>query len=68
MKKILISEWVPEECLKPYEGEFEFTVPSAEKHAFTYVLMFAALILAGKNNNDKIGNSQDNHMNGEMDN
>ena len=36
MKKILISEWVPEECLKPYEGEFEFTVPSAEKHAFTY--------------------------------
>lgn len=36
MKKILVSEWVPEECLKPYEGEFEFTVPSAEKHAFTY--------------------------------
>lgn len=32
------------------------------------VLMFAALILDGKNNNDKIGNSQGNHMNGEMDN
>ena len=32
------------------------------------VLVFAALILAGKNNNDKIGNSQDNHMNGEIDN
>lgn len=32
------------------------------------VLMFAALILAGKNNNDKIGNSQDKHMNGEMNN
>ena len=32
------------------------------------VLMFAALILAGKNNNDKIGNLQGNHMNGEMDN
>ena len=30
--------------------------------------MFAALILAGKNNNDKIGNLQDKHMNGEMDN
>ena len=36
MKKILISEWVPEVCLKPYEGKFEFTVPSREKHAFTY--------------------------------
>ncbi len=36
MMKILVSEWVPEECLKPYEGEFEFTVPSREKHAFTY--------------------------------
>ena len=32
------------------------------------VLMFAALILAGKNNNDKIGNLQDKHMNGEIDN
>ena len=32
------------------------------------ILMFAALILAGKNNNDKIGNLQDKHMNGEIDN
>lgn len=32
------------------------------------ILMFAALILVGKNNNDKIGNLQDKHMNGEIDN
>jgi lactate dehydrogenase-like 2-hydroxyacid dehydrogenase len=36
MKKIIISEWVPEQCLTPYEGKFSFTLPSAEKHAFTY--------------------------------
>ena len=36
MQKILISEWVPAECLAPYEGKFSFTVPSAEKHAFSY--------------------------------
>lgn len=32
------------------------------------VLMFMALLLTGENNNDKIGNLQDNHMNGEIDN
>lgn len=36
MKKIVISEWVPEQCLAPYEGKFSFTLPTAEKHAFTY--------------------------------
>lgn len=36
MKKILISEWVPGECLAPYEGKYQFTLPSREKHAFTY--------------------------------
>ncbi len=36
MKKILISEWVPEECLAPYKGKYEFTLPSKEKRAFTY--------------------------------
>lgn len=30
------------------------------------ILMFAALMLSGKNDNDKIGNSQGNHLNGEM--
>jgi glyoxylate reductase len=36
MKKILISEWVPKECLAPYEGRYEFTYPTREKHAFSY--------------------------------
>lgn len=31
------------------------------------ILMFTALILSGKNDNDKIGNLQGNHMNGERD-
>lgn len=33
MKKILIAQPVPEECLEPYQGEFEFTVP---EEPFTY--------------------------------
>ena len=36
MKKILISEWVPQECLAPYEGKYEFTCPTREKRAFSY--------------------------------
>ena len=36
MKKILISEWVPQECLTPYEQDFEFTLPTREKRAFSY--------------------------------
>ena len=36
MKKILISEWVPEECLAPYKEDYDFTCPSREKHAFSY--------------------------------
>ncbi len=36
MQKILISQWVPAQCLVPYEGKFTFTVPSAEKYAFSY--------------------------------
>ena len=36
MKRILISEWVPEECLRPYAGEFDFTMPDHEKYAFTH--------------------------------
>ena len=36
MQKILISEWVPAQCLVPYEGKVSFTLPSAEKHAFSY--------------------------------
>ncbi len=36
MKKILISEWVPSQCLAPYEGEFAFTLPTAERRAFSY--------------------------------
>jgi len=35
-KKILISDWIPPECLTPYEANYEFTVPSQEKGAFTY--------------------------------
>lgn len=40
MKKILISEWVPEECMAPHTGKYEFTVPTPEKHAFTYEEVF----------------------------
>lgn len=36
MKKILISEWVPKQCLEPYKERFAFSLPSAEKHAFSY--------------------------------
>ena len=36
MKKILISEWVPEKCLAPYKEDYDFTCPSREKHAFSY--------------------------------
>lgn len=36
MKKILISEWVPEQCLEGYKDRYEFTLPSKEKHAFSY--------------------------------
>ena len=36
MQKILISEWVPAQCLASYEGKFFFTLPSEEKHAFSY--------------------------------
>lgn len=36
MNKILISEWVPSQCLAPYEDRFSFTVPSQEKKAFSY--------------------------------
>lgn len=36
MQKILISEWVPAQCLASYEGKFSFTLPSEEKHAFSY--------------------------------
>lgn len=36
MQKILISEWVPDECLAPYKGEFEFTLPTREQRAFSY--------------------------------
>ena len=36
MKKILISEWVPEDCLSPYKEQFEFELPSKEKHMFSY--------------------------------
>lgn len=36
MQKIIISEWVPAECLEPYKGEFSFTLPDEEKHAFSY--------------------------------
>lgn len=36
MDKILISEWVPEPCVKPYEKEFYFTYPSIGKRAFSH--------------------------------
>ena len=36
MQKILISEWVPNQCLEPYKDEFSFTLPDKEKHAFSY--------------------------------
>lgn len=36
MKKILISEWVPEECLLVYQDRYKFTVPTKEKRAFSY--------------------------------
>ncbi len=43
MKKIIISEWVPEKCLEPYRGEFEFTLPDEKKHAFTYEELLAQI-------------------------
>lgn len=36
MKKIVISEWVPEECTAKYTDEFVFDVPSREKRAYSY--------------------------------
>lgn len=36
MKKILISEWVPKECLEPYKNQYEFMLPTKEKGAFSY--------------------------------
>src|SRR5699024_10131357 len=36
MKKILISEWVPEKCLAPYKEKYDFTLPDKEKRAFSY--------------------------------
>jgi glyoxylate reductase len=36
MQKIVISEWVPEECIAPYRKDFDFDVPSQEKHAYSY--------------------------------
>lgn len=40
MMKILISEWVPEACLAPYEGRYEFTYPDKEKGAFSYAEVY----------------------------
>lgn len=34
--KILISRWVPDECLKPYKNEFEFTLPQSSDIDFIY--------------------------------
>lgn len=36
MKRIIISEWVPDQCLEPYMEEFAFALPDEKKHAFTY--------------------------------
>lgn len=36
MYKVLISEWVPAQCLAPYQDEFLFTLPDEDKLAFTY--------------------------------
>ena len=36
MTKILISEWVHQACLTLYEQDFEFTLPTREKRAFSY--------------------------------
>ncbi len=36
MKKILITQWVPNECLEPYQGEFSITCPKEENTSFTY--------------------------------
>lgn len=35
-KKVIISEWVPEECLAPYQEECDFCLPDKEKRAFSY--------------------------------
>lgn len=35
-KKILIGQWVPEECVAQYRDRFDFTFPDDEKLAFTY--------------------------------
>lgn len=43
MKKIIISEWVPEKCLEPYRGEFEFTLPDEKKQVFTYEELLAQI-------------------------
>ena len=40
MMKILISEWVPEACLAPYKGRYEFTYPDKEKGAFSYAEVY----------------------------
>lgn len=34
--KILISRWVPDECLNPYANEFEFTLPQSSDMDFSY--------------------------------
>ncbi len=41
MQKIVVSEWVPEECLAPYRDQFEFDVPGREKHAYSYEELLA---------------------------
>lgn len=35
MKKILITGWVPDSCLAPYQGEFEFTLPKKDAPILT---------------------------------
>lgn len=44
MQKILISEWVPNQCLEPYKDEFSFTLPDKEKHAFSYDEVLAQIV------------------------
>ncbi|MGI6030470.1 MAG: NAD(P)-dependent oxidoreductase [Eubacteriales bacterium] len=34
--KILLGQWVPEECVAPYRNAYDFCFPDAEKIAFSY--------------------------------
>lgn len=46
MQKIVVSEWIPEQCWKPYEKEFSFDIPDKKKHAYSYEELLAKAPMA----------------------